>query len=238
MIIDSITGKRIHTKETIEKIKTTLKGRVLRKSPYKHSPEIREKLRLSHSTPEYKEKFRKARLGHKVSDEARLKMSLARKGKPNYKKRGQKSKPETLIKLSLAAKKRWEDGKFNNRKADRLYTSIAERKLILAVTEKLYMVEHIYNNSTMYGRPDVFLSKSKIVIFVDGCYYHCCQIHCPTATTKFPNRIEFDKKVTKILTKNGYLVIRIWQHDLEKDEKKFNYWINYIVNICNSKLVR
>lgn len=96
------------------------------------------------------------------------------------------------------------------------------RKLLSLNGIKGYRINH-----KLTGKPDIVFGKYKIAIFIDGCFWHKCP-KCfiqPKNNKKFwkqkinGNR-ERDKKVTKLLKKEGWLVIRIWEHLLRKAPHK------------------
>jgi len=81
-------------------------------------------------------------------------------------------------------------------------------------------------NQPILGKPDFVFPKQKIALFVDGCFWHCCPEH----STKPKNNSEFwekklqgnqkrDAYVNEELTKMGWNVIRIWEHELKHPEK-------------------
>lgn len=57
------------------------------------------------------------------------------------------------------------------------------------------------------GQPDIFIEPN-ICLFIDGCYWH----KCPTCG--FGNGRERDMFVTGELQKQGYVVIRLWEHEV------------------------
>ena len=65
--------------------------------------------------------------------------------------------------------------------------------------------------------------KQKVAVFVDGCFWHGCP-KCykrPKTNWKFWDRkradnMARDKRVTRQLRRQGWKVIRIWQHSLKK----------------------
>jgi DNA mismatch endonuclease (patch repair protein) len=78
-------------------------------------------------------------------------------------------------------------------------------------------------NYQIYGKPDFVFLKSKLAIFVDGCFWHGCEQHCRVPKdnqeywiNKINHNIERDKFVTKQLEANGWIVIRLWEHELKK----------------------
>ena len=72
------------------------------------------------------------------------------------------------------------------------------------------------------GRPDFAFRKQRVVVFVDGCFWHGCPRHCkmPTQNAEFwkqklaRNRTR-DTQVTSSLKHSGWQVVRIWEHDLK-----------------------
>lgn len=71
------------------------------------------------------------------------------------------------------------------------------------------------------GRPDFVFRKERLVVFVDGCFWHCCPRHSrmPAQNAEFwKNKLEKnrkrDRKVTRDLRTHNWRVIRIWEHDL------------------------
>lgn len=74
------------------------------------------------------------------------------------------------------------------------------------------------------GSPDIAFPKEKIAIFVDGCFWHKCPIcyRKPKSNKdywipKIKKNCERDKKNTKYLEKKGWMVIRIWEHEIRKN---------------------
>src|SRR5690349_17428001 len=71
------------------------------------------------------------------------------------------------------------------------------------------------------GRPDVAIRISRIAIFVDGCFWHCCPKHGTKPKTnsqfwreKLAANVERDRRVNSELRARGWRVIRIWEHSL------------------------
>lgn len=80
-------------------------------------------------------------------------------------------------------------------------------------------------NQKVFGKPDFTFWKQRVVVFVDGCFWHGCPVHA----TKPKNNAEFwekklgknkdrDQLVTARLTKKGWNVVRIWEHELRDDQ--------------------
>jgi DNA mismatch endonuclease (patch repair protein) len=74
----------------------------------------------------------------------------------------------------------------------------------------------------VYGRPDFAFDKSKVAVFVDGCFWHGCKT-CRTVpasnrgfwTDKIQRNRQRDRKVAGMLRRSGWRVVRIWEHDLK-----------------------
>lgn len=88
-------------------------------------------------------------------------------------------------------------------------------------------------NSTKYfGKPDMVLRKYKTVVFVDSCFWHGCKKHCrmPSSNKKYwIEKIERnkkrDKKIREYYKKQGWNILRVWEHEIEKDLDKAVYKI-------------
>ena len=82
-------------------------------------------------------------------------------------------------------------------------------------------------HSKIFGKPDLVFTKNRLVVFIDGCFWH----KCPLCFVKPASRVEFwkekitgnlkrDKEVNKFLLKNNWKVLRIWEHELKKNPEK------------------
>jgi DNA mismatch endonuclease (patch repair protein) len=76
-------------------------------------------------------------------------------------------------------------------------------------------------HQNVHGRPDFVFAKLRVAIFVDGCFWHGCPRHGrkPTSnqqywTPKLKRTRARDERYTAELRQGGWLVIRIWQHEL------------------------
>jgi len=73
------------------------------------------------------------------------------------------------------------------------------------------------------GKPDIVFPKKKIAIFIDGCFWHKCPI-CfvkPKTRTEFwmkkiESNVKRDKIVKETLEKEGWIVLRFWEHEVKK----------------------
>ncbi|MBM4033684.1 MAG: DUF559 domain-containing protein [Planctomycetes bacterium] len=77
------------------------------------------------------------------------------------------------------------------------------------------------------GRPDFAFRREKFAIFADGCFWHSC----PKCRIRLPAWREYwhpkllgnkrrDARVTAALRREGWLVLRIWEHDIMRSPQK------------------
>lgn len=71
------------------------------------------------------------------------------------------------------------------------------------------------------GKPDVVFPLYRIVVFVDGCFWHKCPDHFVQPKTrasfwqsKIDANVERDHKNSETLKSQGWRVIRIWEHEI------------------------
>ncbi|WPU66621.1 very short patch repair endonuclease [Peredibacter starrii] len=76
------------------------------------------------------------------------------------------------------------------------------------------------------GRPDFYFPKKKLVLFVDGCFWHGCP-KCFKGTktnkafwnTKVESNRKRDRRNNKYYRGMGVKVIRIWEHEIDKKKE-------------------
>jgi DNA mismatch endonuclease (patch repair protein) len=100
-----------------------------------------------------------------------------------------------------------------------------DTELALAKLLRRHGITGWRRNRPVFGKPDFIFQKPKLVIFVDGCFWH----GCPKHATKPENNRAFwrrklsankkrDQKVNRTLRRAGWRVIRIWEHELKFPE--------------------
>ena len=75
-----------------------------------------------------------------------------------------------------------------------------------------------------FGKPDFTFRRERLVVFVDGCFWHGCLRHSNLPVNNRPfwkkklaaNSLR-DRLVTKTLRSQRWRVLRIWEHDLSKN---------------------
>ncbi|MCW5964729.1 MAG: very short patch repair endonuclease [Bryobacterales bacterium] len=78
------------------------------------------------------------------------------------------------------------------------------------------------NPTDVFGKPDFVFRSERLAVFVDGCFWHGC-IACggktPRSNTvywerKIERNRRRDRLVSVQLRRDGWRVIRIWEHEL------------------------
>jgi DNA mismatch endonuclease, patch repair protein len=73
-------------------------------------------------------------------------------------------------------------------------------------------------------RPDFVFKDRRVAVFIDGCFWHGCPLHCtsPDANRDFwgkklkVNRTR-DRLVNRLLRRQRWTVLRLWEHQLTRD---------------------
>lgn len=73
------------------------------------------------------------------------------------------------------------------------------------------------------GTPDLLFTRWRVAVFVDGCFWHGCAAHCRMPSTnraywraKIARNMARDRRVTRELRRDGWRVVRIWEHETRK----------------------
>lgn len=71
------------------------------------------------------------------------------------------------------------------------------------------------------GKPDFLFPEAKVIIFVDGCYWHGCpqcghvpNVNRPYWSAKIEGNRRRDQANTRKLEEAGNRVLRVWEHEL------------------------
>jgi DNA mismatch endonuclease (patch repair protein) len=75
------------------------------------------------------------------------------------------------------------------------------------------------NVKALPGRPDLVLTRAKLAIFVDGCFWHCCPEHGVKPKNnaewwqkKLDGNIERDRRKDLELERLGWTPLHFWEH--------------------------
>ena len=98
----------------------------------------------------------------------------------------------------------------------------------LRLRKELYRrgIRYRKNSKAIYGHPDISIKKYKIAIFCDGDFWHGynweereqeIKSNRGYWVKKIEKNMEKDIEVNHVLDHLGYTVIRVWEHEIEKD---------------------
>jgi DNA mismatch endonuclease (patch repair protein) len=78
----------------------------------------------------------------------------------------------------------------------------------------------------MYGNPDFAHNRKKIIIFCDGDFWHGYRYNEKKKPSKkfwrdkIENNMRRDQRYARKLRRDGWSVLRFWEHDIEKNTEK------------------
>ena len=159
--------------------------------------------------------------------------------------KGKKATPAERKKLQLQAKKFYADGgePWNKGKTGVYSEEVLEKirkarlKQVFPLTDT--KIEKILQkrlrekgikfekHKSILGQPDIFIEPN-ICIFADGDWFHGymymngfdCNKNKVMNNQHFEKVIQRDKKKTQLLIKDGYNVLRLWEHEILTDPEK------------------
>ena len=77
---------------------------------------------------------------------------------------------------------------------------------------------------TPFGLPDLTFRRTRVVVFVDGCFWHGCPRHYLRPKTrpdywseKLRMNVSRDQRQTTGFESEGWRVVRIWEHEIAED---------------------
>lgn len=92
----------------------------------------------------------------------------------------------------------------------------------LALRKELYRrgIWYRVNLGGLPGRPDIALTRAKIAVFVDGCFWHACPVHGTLPRNnrdwwhaKLARNVERDREKDAALVALGWIPLHYWEHD-------------------------
>lgn len=90
------------------------------------------------------------------------------------------------------------------------------------------------------ARPDIVFPRSRIAVFVDGCFWHWCEehAHLPKANAALWRRKllanrQRDAAHDAVLRREGWKVLRVWEHEAAEDaadliERELERWARVV----------
>lgn len=89
---------------------------------------------------------------------------------------------------------------------------------------KIYFAKNVRN---ITGKPDFIFRRKRVAVFVDSDFWHghkkrCImpKSNCDYWEQKIERNKKRDKQVSKMLKKEGWIVVRLWEKDIKQDLDK------------------
>ncbi len=99
-----------------------------------------------------------------------------------------------------------------------------ERAVVVALKK---LKKSFSQHANLTGKPDIVSRKKRVVVFLDSCFWHACRWHCRIPKSrrnywvpKIQRNKDRAKIVNRILKKEGWRVVHVWEHQLKKDFDK------------------
>lgn len=77
------------------------------------------------------------------------------------------------------------------------------------------------------GSPDILIKNNDLVVFLHGCFWHkCSKCYRPPKSNraywlpKIEKNVQRDRRNIRLLKKQGFKVIVLWEHELKKNLDK------------------
>lgn len=89
---------------------------------------------------------------------------------------------------------------------------------------KIYFARNV---KSIFGKPDFVFRRKRVVLFIDSDFWHGHPKRCimPKSNRRYwdlkvKRNKERDKEVSKVFKKSGWVILRIWEYDLNHSSKK------------------
>ncbi|RLT91262.1 MULTISPECIES: very short patch repair endonuclease [unclassified Ketobacter] len=96
-------------------------------------------------------------------------------------------------------------------------------------------------NNKLPGKPDLIYPSLKVAIFIDGCFWHKCPKHyqAPKSRASFwekkiQGNVTRDQRNNELLQSDGWLVVRVWEHEIKESLTDTVKYISEILSSCRS----
>ena len=137
-------------------------------------------------------------------------------------------------------KKEREDDKLSVKERSQRMTGIRSKgtkfeKQFVSELKKATRKRFQVNDFTVLGKPDIVFKKRKMCVFLDSDFWHGWQyprwkhlLKDDFWRQKIERNRKRDRKVTQTLRRQGWVVVRFWEHNLKKDQQRC---VNKVVDL-------
>jgi len=126
-------------------------------------------------------------------------------------------------------RKRWRNPKYKKKQVEK-FIKASGRKPNKQELKLDKLLQEYFPNQLKYigdGRdgtviksriPDwIHIGGKKIIVELNGCFWHNCSLCYPLLKEKYPAREKQDEKKKKDFEENGFKIITVWQHELKSN---------------------
>jgi len=245
--------KGIYSEETLREMSRSRKGRKASEETKKKQSIALKGLKRKPFSKEHLKKLSVAHTGKKASEETKKKMSIVgtgRKTSEETKKKMSITQKRKMRSIKLSQPKEWEEWKNKIREKRRHQVfPVKDTKPERDMQKLLKSVGiEFKKHKPILGQPDAFIQPN-ICIFTDGDYWHANPKPFISGVKKYPgfkpnehiigkkfakDAWAYDKRITDTLKKDGYVVLRFWESELETDPEKCIQKIKKIIKQTTS----
>ena len=105
--------------------------------------------------------------------------------------------------------------------------------------DRIYFAKNVKN---IMGKPDFVFRRKKVAVFIDSDFWHghpkrCImpKSNCEYWKEKINGNRQRDKTVNRQLRRDGWKVIRIWEHQVKNNQMKITEKIKKVLALINEK---
>lgn len=123
-----------------------------------------------------------------------------------------------------------------NRSTEAVFASILRRQKVSGWRRHAVIKMTAKDGSRITVRPDFVFREKRIAVFVDGCFWHGCKTHCRMPKSrrsfwqsKIKGNQRRDARVSSLLRRNGWKVLRVWEHSLKGEATEISRRLNRLL---------
>lgn len=115
-----------------------------------------------------------------------------------------------------------------------------EEEFLTNLIPRIEGIDYELNCEKIRGKPDIVFIKNRICVFLDSDFWHGWQyprwkhlLKNDFWREKIKKNRKRDRTVTNYLRRNGWKVLRIWEHAIKKNKEKEIVKVLNSINDCN-----
>lgn len=174
-----------HTEETKHRLSEIMQGRVVSVETRRRMSEANQRRVLSDWYEDYIKRLRIIGKNRVLTEDVKEKIRVARAGQiMPYRD----TKPERKVQNALR----------------RMYIDYRKHKILFGLLPQPYK----------YHRFDIIVDARKLIIEIQGCYWHGCPICYSNPSELQKNTSDKDQKIRALAEAGGWKVVWLWEHDI------------------------